>query len=634
MGSKYFEIVHRDGLARIGKLSTAHGTLTTPAILPVVNPNLRLITPSEMKSMGAEGIITNGYIIRRSPELREKAERSGLHSMLQFDGPIMTDSGTFQSYVYGDMEFDNRGMVEFQRKIGSDVVTILDIFSRPDFNRSEASDAVRETYRRLGEIEPSETSFLAGPIQGSLFPDLRRKSSRLMGYSHADYLPVGGVVPLLEQYRYADLVNIIWNVKRYGNKGKPLHLFGGGHPMFLALAVYLGIDLFDSASYAKYARDSRLLFPDGTRDLARIGDFPAWSPLHGRYTVKEVISADVEEKTLLLARHNLFAIFQELSEVRERIHEQNLWEYVQQKTHSHPSLHAALEQILRIQGGLEAFTELSRRSPYFHFQEHSRGSLFHRRIKRFAEKFVSQRETVRILDANYRHEGIREKIIEEYEKSSVAFMIPWNGIHVPLELEDTYPVQQVIGSGESNSTTWIRGVMRKYSLQPHDGEVGSKVRSFNLQKLRTIAEFQFGQGIKLFPDSTEIRVSRNTGRIRTASVDEKIMATLRASDGFLTLTMEGAQAMRASITPPRLSVVVSEESAGFNRKGYSVFFKFVDRFDQHLVAGNETLVLDPEEKLIAVGRSRVSGMEFGDYTRGVAVDVHHSVEGRDEDETD
>ncbi len=127
------EVLFRDGLARIGRFSTPHGELETPTVMPVINPNIIVVSPSEMKRIGGvRAIITNSYIIRRNAELREKALSSGLHSMLSFDGPIMTDSGTFQSYVYGGVEYDNAGMVEFQKSIGSDIVTILDVFTKPE----------------------------------------------------------------------------------------------------------------------------------------------------------------------------------------------------------------------------------------------------------------------------------------------------------------------------------------------------------------------------------------------------------------------------------------------------------------------------------------------------------------------
>ena len=128
-----FEVVARDGCARLGKLHTAHGLLETPALLPVINPNIRTIEPREMwDRYGIQGLITNSYIIWKHDELKQHAVEKGVHDLLNFPGVVMTDSGTFQSYVYGDVEVGVEEIVEFQRSIGVDIATMLDVFSRPD----------------------------------------------------------------------------------------------------------------------------------------------------------------------------------------------------------------------------------------------------------------------------------------------------------------------------------------------------------------------------------------------------------------------------------------------------------------------------------------------------------------------
>ena len=100
-----FEVVTCDGAARIGRLHTRHGALNTPTLLPVVNPNLRTIEPREMwEQYGVEALITNSYVIWKHDDLRERALADGIHTLLDFPGVIVTDSGTFQSYVYGDVE--------------------------------------------------------------------------------------------------------------------------------------------------------------------------------------------------------------------------------------------------------------------------------------------------------------------------------------------------------------------------------------------------------------------------------------------------------------------------------------------------------------------------------------------------
>ena len=128
-----FEIIRRDGLARIGKFTTKSGkTMETPALLPVVNPKIRTVEPRELYDrfgnpkirtveprelydrFGFRALITNSYIIRNTPKLKEEAQEKGLHELLDFPGVIMTDSGTFQSHMYGEVEVTNEEIVEFQ----------------------------------------------------------------------------------------------------------------------------------------------------------------------------------------------------------------------------------------------------------------------------------------------------------------------------------------------------------------------------------------------------------------------------------------------------------------------------------------------------------------------------------------
>lgn len=100
-----FEILEEDIFGRTGRLKVGEKVLKTPALLPVVNPHLPLITPAEMKSLGAGALITNAYIFYRSKEFREPALARGLHDLLGFDGIIMTDSGSFHSRYTGTSRY-------------------------------------------------------------------------------------------------------------------------------------------------------------------------------------------------------------------------------------------------------------------------------------------------------------------------------------------------------------------------------------------------------------------------------------------------------------------------------------------------------------------------------------------------
>jgi len=99
-------------------------TVETPALLPVVNPNVLTIEPRRLaEEFGAEMLITNSYIIRSTDRIRDRVLDQGLHDFLGFDGAIATDSGSFQLAEYGDIDVTTEEIIEFQRQIGSDVAT-------------------------------------------------------------------------------------------------------------------------------------------------------------------------------------------------------------------------------------------------------------------------------------------------------------------------------------------------------------------------------------------------------------------------------------------------------------------------------------------------------------------------------
>ncbi len=122
-----FEVKSSDGWARLGLFHTSTHMLATPTLLPVVNPNIQTISPKEMWDIGFEALITNSYIIWKGEELKARALSEGVHELLDYPGVVMTDSGVFQQYVYGDVEIGEVEVVEFQRDIGVDIATMMDL---------------------------------------------------------------------------------------------------------------------------------------------------------------------------------------------------------------------------------------------------------------------------------------------------------------------------------------------------------------------------------------------------------------------------------------------------------------------------------------------------------------------------
>jgi 7-cyano-7-deazaguanine tRNA-ribosyltransferase len=364
-----FEIRAQDGAGRLGDLRVPRAgvTVETPALLPVVNPNVVTVDPSRFRSFGAEMLITNAYIIHGNEALREQALSEGLHEMLDFEGAIMTDSGSFQLSEYGAIDVDTEEILAFQRDIGSDVGTPVDIPTPPDADRERAERELATTTDRLAAAEAVDTGemLVTAPVQGSTYPDLRERAARDAYATDLDVFPVGAVVPLLNDYRYADTVEAVLAAKRGLGVDAPVHLFGGGHPMTFALAVAAGCDLFDSAAYALYARDGRYLTPRGTRHLDDLEAFPCGCQMCAEHTPEELRRADDEETERRLAEHNLAASFAEMRRVRQAVREGTLLELVEARAHAHPRVLDGYRLLLDYADQLERSDPASKRALFY-----------------------------------------------------------------------------------------------------------------------------------------------------------------------------------------------------------------------------------------------------------------------------
>jgi len=144
-----------------------------------------------------------------------------------------------------------------------------------------------------------------------------------------------------------------------------------------------------------------------------------------------------------------------------------------------------------------------------------------------------------------------------------------------------------------------------------------------LQKIRRVADYQFGRGVgeKLFPDNITVVFSKKTGRIRYIYFDGRLLATLKPSVGFFSLTIEGAKRFIETIKPKRLWVQVREEAAAFVERGSDVFARHVINADEEILPGEEVIVLNGNDRVLAVGRAVLSGREMKAFQRGIAVKV-------------
>lgn len=147
-------------------------------------------------------------------------------------------------------------------------------------------------------------------------------------------------------------------------------------------------------------------------------------------------------------------------------------------------------------------------------------------------------------------------------------------------------------------------------------------------KLRAIANYQFGRnaGEVLVPENILVAKSPNTMRIRQLILEGKgQIATLRAQDYLYSLHLLGGELLIRNYKPPAFRVIVSEEAVDYVSKGMNVFAKHVLCCDPKLRAGSEVVVVDREDKLLAVGKLKLSPVEIKDFIRGEAVRTRHSI---------
>ncbi len=354
-----FEIIAREGMGRLGKFEINGKSMLTPNILPVVHPKFQIIPPAELcERFGVDAVFTNAYIIFKDDKLRQAVVEKGVHAHLGFQGIVATDSGAFQHYMYGTDDLRAEDIEPFQEAIGSDLGVILDQPVQVTDPRDVASAKVRTTIQRAAENVQRRTSAKTGwygPIHGSRYHDLLEQSALVInGLDYAVHA-LGGVVKLLNDYRFAMVARIIMATKQHMNPSRPVHLFGAGHPMVFALFVALGCDLFDSAAYSLFAKEGRYITAGGTWQLEQLTEFPCSCPACAGYTPAEMRSAPESERFKRLAEHNLHATMDELRTIREYMRAESLWQLVETRCRAHPKLLEALR--VASSSGLPALAE-------------------------------------------------------------------------------------------------------------------------------------------------------------------------------------------------------------------------------------------------------------------------------------
>jgi len=686
-----FEILQKDGSARIGRLHTNHGMLNTPMLLPVVNPNIRTIEPREMwEKYRVEGLITNSYVIWKHDDLSKSALENGVHELINFPGVIVTDSGTFQSYVYGDVEVGVEDIINFQRDIGVDIGTMLDVFGRPEMSREEIESAVEITADRapISLDLAGDELLLNGPIQGGLHDDLRALAGKLMGEVNGTnggftIHPIGGIVPLMENQRYKDLFRILLSAKSTLPPDRPIHLFGCGHPLLFPMSIALGVDIFDSAAYALFARGNRLLTPTGTVRLDEITEWPCNSSELFNWTPEEVRSLDSKEREKVLARHNLEVTQSELARCRESIRNGKIWQLAEERSHSSAQLREAflwvLDQLedpddgpvgvssLRMisstnpvrKGGENLVEDIDDRPHILHFK--SLLALRWRIPGSWWNGSLSDPKRIVIIEGAcppWRDSSLHTvvSLLEEIPESIIFISTPIGLI--PYSLEDVSPWSHIDGSDEIwdspldeddildeliefdlSDIPFIRvtpGPVSEVEERRIGGIYDWIDRCSIVDKLSVLNGLSPSLGCKLTSGMTS-RKSKTRRMVNVYSDGSHIISP-RLNDGGISLTLNGAKIIN-DLSPGKpihfgvdydgdeldhpgiAKVMIVDDAIPFVGEGKNVMQGYVLGADPHLIPGQPCLVVDSNGGLVAHGIPMTTAREMAFLTKGIAVRV-------------
>ena len=284
--------------ARLGRLTLPHGTVETPQFMPVgTNATVKALSPDDIRTTGASIILSNTYHLYLRPG-HERIERlGGLHRFMDWDGPILTDSGgfqvvslsdlrvvdedgvTFRSHIDGSVHrFTPEIAIRVQEALGADVALAFDQPVFPSSPRPVVADATERTNRwaersLLAHRRPDQAIF--GISQGGLEPDLRAASTRYIASLPFDGICIGGLAGDETPEQREATLDVA--VQILADDPRPRYLMGLGSPADLLEAVHRGVDLFDSVLPARVARNGQLWIPGGKLNIRnqRFLDDPA-----------------------------------------------------------------------------------------------------------------------------------------------------------------------------------------------------------------------------------------------------------------------------------------------------------------------------------------------------------------------
>lgn len=345
--------------ARRGRVTTPHGTIETPVFMPVgTAATVKAMRPEEIKELGAEIILSNTYHLYLRPGHEIVKAAGGLHKFMNWDRPILTDSGGFQVFSLGAMRKIREEGVEFrshidgskhmlspeksmeiQNALGSDIIMAFDECAPYPADRQYVKDSLERTTRWLKRCKEyhkdTERQSLFGIMQGGMYPDLRKLSAEqiveldLPGYAIGG-LSVGEPKPIMYE--------IMDECVDYLPKDKPRYLMGVGSPDCLFEGVERGIDMFDCVLPTRIARHGMAMTSQGRvniKNAAYEKDFTPLDPNCDCYTcrnyskayLRHLFKADEILSSMLMTNHNLHFLVNTMKNIRKSIEEDRFLEY-------------------------------------------------------------------------------------------------------------------------------------------------------------------------------------------------------------------------------------------------------------------------------------------------------------------
>ena len=358
-----FRVLHRDGHARLGEMVTAHGTVQTPAFMPVgTSGAVKAVTHRDLLDLDAQIILGNTYHLYLRPGDDLIARAGGLHRFIGWTRPILTDSGGYQIFSLAGRRRIREDGAEFrshldgsrhlltperaadiQAQLGSDIAMVLDECIATPASEPAARDAMERSVRwaargraRWKDLQngtphgvtvtnPGQAQF--GIVQGATFPHLRSESVAATVALGFEAYAIGGLSVGEEPSVMYDIVS---HTAALMPEDRPRYLMGSGMPDDLVECVARGIDLFDCVLPTRNARNGQLLTRTGPLSIKNAGysqDFSPPDPDCGCYTCRNFsraylrhlyVAGEMTSGTLNTI-HNLYFYLDTMRRIREAI---------------------------------------------------------------------------------------------------------------------------------------------------------------------------------------------------------------------------------------------------------------------------------------------------------------------------